>query len=415
MRIGIQTYGSRGDINPWIALGQGLALAGHQVHLYYTNYAGGNFNGYEVAGLTISNTRILITDDSAYGKVPHKRIYSLSGQELIDYTVKEIYALFEAEVIAAAELLCQSNDIFISNPYLFQSSCIAEKYAVPRINLLVECQFSPENRVSAINDHHINDYLLNQVNQFRRNLSLPAVANVKPEVLTSNWLNLLAYSHLFKRDEEQWGDTYQFCGYLPLEKESADIVPVALEEFIAAGKAPILFSMGSLAFFEGDNYDILDIFINAIQLSGCRAIIQADWKRYRDKLPTDHHQIFTADYIPHSLILPRCAGMVHHGGAGTTHSALLNGCPSIVIAYAWDQFYWGAELQRINCSPATLKRKHLDELQLAGALRQLLCDPSFSVAAADAKRRMKRERGVAKAVKIINESIRKKFLVETSV
>lgn len=415
MRIGIQAYGSRGDINPWIALGQGLALAGHQVQLYYTNYAGGSFNGYEVAGLAIGNTRTLVADDSAYGKVPNKRIYALSGQELIDYTVKEIYALFETEIIAAAELLCQSNDIFIGNPYLFHSACIAEKYAVPRINLLVECQFSPENRVSDINDRHINDYLLNQVNQFRHHLSLPAVANVKREVLTSNWLNLLAYSHLFKRDEDQWGEAYPFCGYLPLEKESTAVIPAALEAFMAAGEAPILFSMGSLAFFEGDNADVLDIFINAIQLSGCRAIIQADWKRYRDKLPVNHRQIFAADYIPHNLILPQCAGMVHHGGAGTTHSALLHGCPSIVIAYAWDQFYWGAELQRINCSPATLKRKHLDTLQLAGALRQLLCDPGFGIAAADAKRRMKREKGVAKAVKIINESIRQTFPVEPAV
>jgi sterol 3beta-glucosyltransferase len=143
--------------------------------------------------------------------------------------------------------------------------------------------------------------------------------------------------------------------------------------------------------------------LEAIELAGCRAIIQADWRKssYR---PENNKNIHLVDYLPHHLILPKCLGMVHHGGAGTSHAALLNECPSIVIAYAWDQFYWGRELDKLGVSAGMIKRKYLDALQLAGAIRRLSLDLDFKQNAVQTRRNMKREKGLERAEKYLLEA-----------
>lgn len=401
MKIGIQTYGSRGDINPWIALGQGLAGAGHEVTLYYTNYTGGSFEQYSRPGLHIQSTRSLNPDSGAYEKIDSRKLYNLDIISLTDYMVKDIFDCFEQEMILAGELLCNNSDLIINNPNLYHTSSLAEKYNITRVNVLVECQFSPNNRVSQYSDTHINNYFLDRVNQFRLKLMLPAVTNVRAEIFNSGQLNLLAYSRIFSSDEDSWGDEYKLCGYLRLDDEGAPLLENLLTDFLRSGTAPIFFSMGSLTFFEGKGYDILDIFLEAISLSGCRAVIQADWSKIERPLPENSESIFFIGYAPHEGILPLCAGVVHHGGAGTTHTALLTACPSVVIAYAWDQFYWGKELQRLGACAALLKRKNLDALQLAGAIRQLLVDPEYKENSLKAKLAMKRERGVKSAIRLI--------------
>jgi sterol 3beta-glucosyltransferase len=403
MKIGIQTYGSRGDINPWIALGQKLARAGHQVSLYYTSYTDADFSHYTEPHLAVISTRDLDADSGAYAKVQAKAIYDMDILDLTDYMVKEIFDLFENEMILAGRRLCQDSDLIINNPNLYHTACLAEKYKIPRANILVECQFSPSNRVSQYRDEHINNYFLARINNYRHSLGLGPIHNVRDEMFNSGWLNLLAYSRVFSTDEESWGARYKLCGYFDLDIDPALKLSDEMELFLAEGSKPIFISMGSLAFFEGASFTIMPILLEAIELAGCRAIIQADWRKssYR---PENNKNIHLVDYLPHHLILPKCLGMVHHGGAGTSHAALLNECPSIVIAYAWDQFYWGRELDKLGVSAGMIKRKYLDALQLAGAIRRLSLDPDFKQNAVQTRRNMKREKGLERAEKYLLEA-----------
>ena len=403
MKIGIQTYGSRGDINPFIALGQGLARYGHQVTLYYTNYTGNDFSRYTESNLKVSSTRELDSESTAYTKIIAKKIYGFGIEDLTDYMVKEVFDVFEKEMILAGEVLCRENDILINHPNLYHTTCLAEKYQISRINVMFECQFSPNNRVSQYGDEHINAYFLNRINQYRHSIGLQDINNVRAEVFNSAELNLLAYSRIFSTDEDTWGDNYRLCGYLNLDNGTAEDLPEPIETFLQQGNAPIFFSMGSLAFFEGKKFDILSIFLEAIELSGCRAIIEADWSNVECEIPKDNPNIFLINSILHEKILPRCMGVVHHGGAGTSHSTVLNECPSIVVAYAWDQFYWGRELDRLGVGSGMVKRKYIDSIQLAGAIRKLMLDPEYKQNAIATKRRIRREKGSDKAVKIINE------------
>lgn len=403
MKIGIQAWGSRGDINPWIAIGQGLSDMGHDVTLFYTNYSGTDFFQYSKDGLNVRSTKEFSSDLDLYSKVPCKKIYQMDVEEQVHYILDEIFDLFVDEIELAAEYLCRNNDLIISYPTLYQTSCLAEKYDIPCVTLLYEPQFSPSNKVNSFSDSDINWVYLKRVNEFRNKHFLPPVKIVRTEVFCSKLLTLFAYSKVFCNSELGTTKNYQVCGFLDVKNENNYESPIELDHFINSGPAPVFFSMGSLTFFEGNEFDILDIFLESIRMSDCRAIIQANWTNLKCVKPKDP-SLFLIDFIPHELVFSRCLGVVHHGGAGTTHSTLLNGVPSIVIAYAWDQFYWGRELVNLGCCAGNLKRKFLDSLQLAGAIRKLMVDPEYKFKAEEVRRKIKRERGVVKAVDLIVQS-----------
>lgn len=403
MNIGIQAWGSRGDINPWIAIGQGLCDVGHNVTLFYTNYSGTDFFQYSRVGLSVRSTKEFSSDFETYSKVPCKKIYEMNAEEQTHYILDEIFDLFVDEIEIAAEYLCQNNQLIISYPTLYQTTCLAEKYNIPCITLLYEPQFSPRNKVNSFSDSDINWVYLKRVNEFRAKHLLSPVEVVRTEVFCSNLLTLFAYSKVFCKAEFESTQNYQVCGFLEVRNEKEYECPIELDLFFANGPAPIFFSMGSLTFFEGNQFDILDIFLEAVKMSGCRAIIQANWSNLQCEKPKDPN-LMLIDFIPHELVFDKCLGVVHHGGAGTTHTTLLNGVPSIVIAYAWDQFYWGRELVNLGCCAGNLKRKYLDSLQLAGSIRKLMVDSEYKFKAEEMRRKIKRERSVAKAINLIEQS-----------
>lgn len=407
MKIGIQTWGSRGDINPWIALGQALSYAGHEVKILYTSYFGEvDLSKYCNENLMISSTSAFSNKERFRRLIQPKRIFEMDEVELSTYMSEVVYKPYEDEIIASADWLCQTSELIISNPLIYQLNIIANKYKIPYIVLLVDNAFVPSNTASKQSE--ISKILLSKVNTLLTNFDQPPKTSLDDNVFTSPILNLLMYSKVFGSVRDYWPSNYKICGYLGLNHGELYTQPTDLVDFFENGEPPIFISMGSMAFFEGEDFEVLDIFLDAIKLSGCRAVIQANWDKLKCKKVTDPH-IYLIDYIPHELVVPRCIGFVHHGGAGTSHTSLLLGSPSIVIAYAWDQFYWGHELLKLGVCTGVIKRKYLDALQLSGEIRKLMVDVEFKNNAENVRRRIKREKGLDVAIKLIEnyiESIR---------
>ena len=143
------------------------------------------------------------------------------------------------------------------------------------------------------------------------------------------------------------------------------------------------------------------IWAEAIKKVGCRAIIQ---------LPVDdlsifntENRVFKVNRSPYVNVFPRCAAIVHHGGAGTTQSSLLAGRPSVVVAHMADQFFWGAEMRRLGAGGKTLTRKSLTAAKLANAISNVLGDSSMAERALSLGQQLARENGVANAVHLIEE------------
>ena len=112
---------------------------------------------------------------------------------------------------------------------------------------------------------------------------------------------------------------------------------------------------------------------------GCRAVIQLPWTDL-DAFETDD-KVFKVQRSPYNKVFPRCALIVHHGGAGTTQESLLSGRPSLIVAHVSDQFFWGSQLERLGAAGRTLKRKGLRPAVLARGIADVLAHPNLVVSA----------------------------------
>ena len=105
-------------------------------------------------------------------------------------------------------------------------------------------------------------------------------------------------------------------------------------------------------------------------------------------------------------MFPKCAVVVHHGGAGTTQTATLCGCPSIVIAHIPDQILWGTELKRLGIGAKVLNRRTVTPKKIARELQRILDDSSIKESVKKISKKLEDEDGVAKAVKIIDNQFK---------
>ncbi len=127
---------------------------------------------------------------------------------------------------------------------------------------------------------------------------------------------------------------------------------------------------------------LTETVLAALEQTGQRAILATGWGGLSGQsLPrTLSGRVFLLDKAPHSWLFPRCAAIVHHGGAGTTHEALRWGKPSLVCPVFGDQPFWGAQVHKIGAGPAPIRQKSLTPSKLARALMQLE-DPVYRVGA----------------------------------
>jgi UDP:flavonoid glycosyltransferase YjiC (YdhE family) len=141
------------------------------------------------------------------------------------------------------------------------------------------------------------------------------------------------------------------------------------------------------------------LLTEAARRAGCRAIIQCHaWESCGF---LSDQQILYITTAPHQQIFPHCCAVLHHGGAGTTQSAMLAGKPSIVIAHISEQEHWGRELRRLGIAGKPLKRRSVNPAKLAAQIRHLRSVPAMSARAQAIAQAMGREHGVAEAVRQI--------------
>ena len=150
---------------------------------------------------------------------------------------------------------------------------------------------------------------------------------------------------------------------------------------------------------------ITDILFQGALLAGRRAIVQSCW----DKLPDfpDDPNIYKIKTVPHKHIFPHCSMVVHHGGAGTTQSSTLHGCPSVVIEHFGDQLLFAKELKRNGVAPQVLHRRNVTSKKLAKAIKYVLANPEMKKKAESLGAAIKQENGVSKAVYEIENYIKK--------
>jgi vancomycin aglycone glucosyltransferase len=143
-------------------------------------------------------------------------------------------------------------------------------------------------------------------------------------------------------------------------------LPEELEKFLAEGDPPIYLGFGSMRASEQTAH----VLVEAARALGLRSILSQGWAGL---MPSDAgNDILSIPDVNHSMLFPRVAAIVHHGGAGTTTSAARAGTPQVIIPHNYDQFYWAHRVQQLGVGTSGPLRDDIIVENVAQALREAL-------------------------------------------
>ena len=178
--------------------------------------------------------------------------------------------------------------------------------------------------------------------------------------------------------------------------------PESLLSFHEQGDPPSVISLGAVSLGEERAVETASLFVDAVELAEARTMSQGWDARMRQlTLPPT---IYSAGSLPHSWLLPRSAGVVHHGGFGTTSAGFRAGIPMLVIPHLADQFYWGQRVYELGVGPQPIRRPGLDIEGLTGGLRELVGNETLRTTASKLGEQIRAEHGVDTAVHLIEET-----------
>ncbi len=211
---------------------------------------------------------------------------------------------------------------------------------------------------------------------------------------------LHAYSPSISPAPGDWPETNIITGFWRLDDISGWTPSPEFQDFLAKGDKPIYLGFGSMSWGAQRNTEIIT---KALTQWGGRAVISKGWGGLRPEMLPD--TVFAIDAAPHSKLFEYMKAVVHHGGAGTTHTGLYAGLPTFAVPQFFDQPYWGQLLYELGVGPKPVKLRKLTAQILASALDDLGSTPAYERAARDLSERLKLEDGTNYAVDVIEETI----------
>jgi len=255
----------------------------------------------------------------------------------------------------------------------------------------------------------INGIFLKQINQLR----LKHDQKPNHDVLTQAWsnddLNLIAVSPAICPPNIPWPSTFRICGFLnPSDLNQDQALTQDVKDFLRLHPNPLYFTFGSMLVpDEASWYGVYEIWRKSVKELGCSAIFQLPVSE-PSHLPVDP-DILIIRRAPHHLIFPLCSAVIHHGGAGTTQSSLLAGCPSVVVAHIADQPFWGSELKRLGVSPGFMRKSEMNTPRLTKLLSLVFKDSKYRENANRISQAMKMENGIQCAIHELSDYVRNKI------
>ncbi|MGA4837903.1 glycosyltransferase [Streptomyces sp. G45] len=228
----------------------------------------------------------------------------------------------------------------------------------------------------------------------RERLDLPAAtpAAVRARQEAARWPVLHGFSAAVVPRPADWRPGLDVVGnWWPHHTDEP--LPPIVEDFLAAGDPPVFVGFGSMAAGEGERLG--ELAVAALRRAGLRGVLQSG----RAGLAASGDGILTVGELPHALLFPRMAAVVHHAGAGTTAAGLRAGIPTVPVPVTADQPFWAARLTALGAAPAAVPFAKLTAPRLADALTRAVSEPSYASAAATVARAMATEDGAGAVLK----------------
>ncbi|MEU7060261.1 glycosyltransferase [Streptomyces sp. NPDC046197] len=400
MRILIAAAGSRGDIAPYTGLGAELRRAGYDVALATTEAFAPLVRD---AGLEF---RRLPGDTRAHGGVTGRRDLMRAAAAFIT----ELGQGFADAMAGGTDMLLLSTTTAPLGWHL------AEATGTPSLGVYLQPAAPtgdfppvvtgsrslgrPANRMAGRFALRMADRVHEQaVAQLRHRLQLrPASpSQMRRRQERVNWPILHGFSTALVPRPSDWRTGLDVVGNWWPHHDPSERLPADLEDFLCAGPRPVLIGFGSMAAGDGDR--LSELAVRALRRAGLRGILQAG----SAGLAADGDDILTIGDVPHALLFPRLAAVVHHAGAGTSAAALRAGVPAVAVPVTADQAFWAARLAALGAATDPIPFRSLTAERLADALDQVVKQQRYTRAAARAAQQMVTEDGAGLALKAIQQ------------
>jgi sterol 3beta-glucosyltransferase/vancomycin aglycone glucosyltransferase len=423
VRIGIQTWGSEGDIRPFVALGHALTSRGHHVELLYTEIGSRRYEAVaETLGFSARAVASpVIADERELYEIGLKAINTRNELEQGLWISRRLLEPVIPQVYEAGLELARRSDVVVQHFILHGARAAADRIGAPVItvalaHMLIESRYIHppglpylgawgnvlEWKIARL---ALNRTLLKDVNRWRAKVGVRPFADLMTDGWASHRLHLIASSPALIERPPDWPAWNQLCGFLELPSHEHEALAPEVEAFLSSGPAPVFMGFGSLMPLGTHHLtETIAVFEAAARQAGRRAIIQAEV----DRAPTA--DALFVRRTPHARVFPRCAAIVHHAGAGTTHTALKSGVPSVPVPHVSDQFSWSSELHRLGVAPKPLRRTKLTAAALASRIRDVAGNTAMTAAAQRIQARMANDDGPATAARLIEHAMERDLI-----
>lgn len=409
VKITILTYGSRGDVQPFLPLSVRLIQKGHCVELaapsrFKNLVEEHGIHFVSLAGEPEDLSRRL--NDAGHNFIKMVR-------ELMDHAIE-----IGADVLRQTEEACSDADLIIhSFTHLVGAHTLAREKNIPDIHIQPFPMFSatgdypnvtlPDLRLRFLN--HLTHMLSQKITwwtskfgfeQVRRRAGLPKRKLYWPfddGPLRSRTPVLCAWSPSVIPPSGDWSPRVHVTGYYFFPLESSYRPPAQLTSFLKAGKSPVCITFGSMVNRDRERID--RIVSVALKQTNNRGVILSGWSGITSQSSDDALYLEAA---PHDWLLPRCKMVIHHGGAGTTSAGLRAGIPNIVVPFTADQPFWGKRVHAIGAGPKPVLVRNLSVEKLTRAIAEAERDALRERAQAFGQA-IRSEDGIGSAVKLIEK------------
>lgn len=419
MKITITTLGTRGDVEPCIALGNGLQSSGHEVRIAAPVKFENLVRERGVGFFPIKNgLRQMFEAEPGRDRLQEE----LNPIRLL-YRRKEVVEPIINEVFSDLWSASRNTDVMLYTVLALPAYYIAKDMGIPAFPACFQplsrtrtfpSVFSPAlfsnieilNRAShLLTEQGLWWFYRSAFSRWRKKAGLSALPywGHFRELNGQNNPVFNGYSPLVVPKPDDWGGRKHVTGYWFLDPPSNWRPDPVLVDFIKNGKPPICIGFGSM----NDNRveETVKISIEALKKTNNRGVFlsgQSDINR--EELPQSD-DIFVVEKVPHSWLFPKVSAVIHHGGAGTTAAAIKAGVPSIIIPFFFDQLFWGRRLADLEVGPQPLPRKRLSVESLASAINETVNNKKYRNRIQKLSDQVRAEDGVKNAVNAFHHEL----------
>jgi len=416
MKATLIAAGSRGDVQPYVALGTGLLEAGHSVSILASpdfkelvTAAGLQFS--DMGGSTESVARGM---ESMLERGNFLEILSSMGSSA---------RRMITQVSVSGMKACRETDVIVAGlGGFFIGLALSEKLGIRFVPAFVY-PFTPTREFPSVLapstpfrlpgwvnrlTHLLAQQMMWQTFRAAENRARRQVLRIPPAPFWGPFrlfnrgggTVLYGYSRHVIPVPQDWSDSMQVTGFWPLEPPRGWKPPAGLVNFLESGDPPVYIGFGSMIHRKPE--EVTELVLSALTRTGRRGVVSAGWGGIGEgSLPKS---VYPIGSIPHGWLFPRMAAVVHHGGAGTTSAGLRAGVPAVVTPFFGDQPFWGERIHALGVGPIPIPRPRLTADNLARAIDAAVSDPGMAGRAARLGEQIRSEDGIARAVEILGQN-----------